>query len=456
MKRKLLVFALLVLSSVGSYASHLMGGQITSRNIGGLTYEVTLTAYRDTLGIPINTISTFHFADANSAWMQDDIVNLSAPSVFGNGVEEYTYTDTITFPASGTYQIWYEDCCRNGALLNIMPNSFYLNNTLMVDSTNSSPVFLNPPIPIAQLNTAFNYNSLPYDADGDSLSWSLDIPLDAGGVNSSGYSLPSSDTSMPFSINTATGEISFLPNLAGHFQVSVLVSEYRGGVKIGEIRRDMQIIVLSSANAPVVATANSNTFPFNGKNYNINIGSVFTLTVTGYDADNSTVDISADGAPFQFVSNPASFTSTTSLGTAMGVFTWSPTAIQARTSPYIMCVRLMEEYGGSYFASDITYSLRVGNFTGIVDQIKADAISSIYPNPAKGNFALELTIKKAGTATYRVRNLIGEQVAINTIGVNEGVNVIAINNLHLQSGKYFISLEQDGITTAVKGFEVTR
>ena len=179
MKKNLLAIALLFMSSTGLFASHLMGGQITSRNIGGLTYEVTLTAYRDTMGIPMYPTTIFHFTDAAATWSQDDIVNLSAPSTFGNGVEEYTYTDTITFAAAGSYDVWYEDCCRNAAILNMTiagSEAFRLHNTLLADPTNSSPVFLNPPIPIAQLGVAFNYNPLPFDADGDSIVWALASP----------------------------------------------------------------------------------------------------------------------------------------------------------------------------------------------------------------------------------------------------------------------------------------
>src|SRR5438874_9639738 len=110
MKKLLLLFSVCI-SSIAGYATHLMGGQMTSRNLGGLTYEITLTAYRDTLGIPMYPTTTFHYTDMAATWNQDNIVILSPAVPFGNGVEEYTYIDTITFPASGSYDVWYEDCC---------------------------------------------------------------------------------------------------------------------------------------------------------------------------------------------------------------------------------------------------------------------------------------------------------------------------------------------------------
>lgn len=459
MKSKLLAIALLLISTTSSFATHIMGGQITSRNIGGLTYEVTLKVYRDTNGIPVSSVFINYDNNAN--------VNLFASLIFsststaiGNGVEEYVFVDIFTFPAIGYYHIRYNECCRNAAILNI-PNpdnyGIYISNTLLVDPTNSSPEFLNPPIPVAQLNTPFNYNPLPFDIDGDSIAWTLDTPLDGIGSTSNmipGYTLPSADSSMPFTMNPLTGEVSFLPNLDGHFVASFLISEYRGGNKIGEIRRDMQIIVIPTPNAPIIASAICNTFPYTGRNFNINIGSTFTLNVSGIDFDTLTVGIIASGAPFQSAANPAIFTSTTSPGTATGQFTWTPLTSQIQSPAYIMAIRLTEEYGGFIFGNDITYNLRVGNFTGIIDQIQADVINNVFPNPSKGSFALELNIHQPGAAVYTVRNLIGQQMFTNIINLNTGINVIEVNNPRLQAGKYFITIEQEGKITGEKALEI--
>lgn len=461
MKKNLLVIACLLFSSASSFATHLMGGQITARNLGGLTYEVTLTAYRDTLGIPMYLTTLFHYTETGGTWALDKTINLSAPAYFGNGVEVYTYTDTITLPASGSYDVWYEDCCRNCALLNMTSpcaESFHLQCTFMADSTNSSPVFLNPPIPVAQENVAFNYNPLPFDADGDSIVWALDTPLTSGSAYVTGYTVPSSDTSMPFTMNPATGEISFLPNLLGHHEVSVLVTEYRGGVVIGQIRRDMQIIVIPSINLPPIVTGNSNIFPYSGKSFNIPQSSAFTLTVTATDNDNGSVSINAHGEPFQFAANPASFSVINSTGYSTATVNWTPTLSQARVLPYIMALRVQESFGGYTFENDITYQLRVGpSAVSVIENIKADAISNIYPNPSRGNFAVELNMKNAGTVTLRVQNLVGQQMAvISSVNVNAGVNLIDVNNLRLENGKYFVSIEQDGKATSVKGFEIAK
>ncbi|MBK9319365.1 MAG: hypothetical protein IPM91_11400 [Bacteroidetes bacterium] len=109
---------------------------------------------------------------------------------------------------------------------------------------------MNPPIVLAQDSVPFYYNPLPFDADGDSIAWSLDVPLSGNGVPVAGYTLPPSDSLVPFNMDPITGEITFLPNTLCNFQVSVRVKEYRNGVQIGEITRDMQIIVVPSPNTP--------------------------------------------------------------------------------------------------------------------------------------------------------------------------------------------------------------
>lgn len=461
MKKNLLAILCVVLSSASAFATHLMGGQITSKNIGGLTYEVTLTAYRDTLGIPMYLTTTFHYSDLGGAWTQDNIVDLSPAVPFGNGVEEYTYIDTITFPAAGSYDVWYEDCCRNNAILNMTTpgaESFHLHCTLLADPTNSSPVFLNPPIPIAQLNVAFNYNPLPFDADGDSLAWSLDTPLTSTGVYVAGYTVPASDPSMPFSMNSTTGEISFLPNTLGYFEVSVLVAEYRGGVQIGEIRRDMQIIVINSINRPAVVSSSSNTFPYSGKTFDIPQSSAFSLSVSASDIDNGNVSITAHGEPFQMATNPALYSITNGQGLSTATISWTPQLSQARTQPYIMALRVKEDFGGYSFESDITYQLRIGfSATSIIEHATGDVIAQVYPNPTHGDFAVSLNMENAGKVNLHVRNLTGQEVGVrNNINVNAGMNVIDVANLRLNSGKYFISAEAEGKIISVKGFEIAK
>ena len=435
----------------------MMGGQMTSRNIGGLTYEVTLTAYRDTLGIPIGTIDQFNYTETGGAlWSAIHSVPITNMTVFGNGVEEYTYVDTITFPNGGNFELWFDECCRNAAILNIVNNfSFYLNNKIFVDPTNSSPVFLNPPITVAQLGVPFSYNPLPFDTDGDSISWVLDIPLTSGGVPVTGYSLPFSDPSSPFAMNPVTGEITFLPNTIGHFEASFKVNEYRNGVQIGEIRRDMQIIVVPSLNAPPIVSASANTAPYSGKHYDVLPGNNVTISLYAYDPDGQSVTMAASGEPFQFANNNATFTVTNTSGSSNGEISWSPIASQARIAPYQVVLRVSETYGGNTFQNDITFSIRVGNFTG-VDVLNHETIRSIYPNPNDGNFTLELNAERSGSAKIIISTMIGQQVRSIDQNLETGTNLVYIRNANLPAGNYMVSILKDGIQSKPQNLNISK
>ena len=448
----------LCISCYVSTATHLMGGQMTSLNIGGLTYQVTLTVYRDTMGVPMYPFANITYGDTSGVLAVHSVA-ASAPTNYGNGVEMYTYVDTITFPGTGEYTMWWEDCCRNCALLNMTQpcgEYFHLYNVLSVDSTNSSPEFLNPPIPIAQQGVAFNYNPLPFDIDGDSIAWELDIPLSTNGVNVIGYTLPPSDTAIPFTMNQVTGEITFLPITLGHFEVSVKVSEFRAGVKIGEIRRDMQIIVVPSLNKPCNITSSSNTFPFSGKTFDLNPNAAFSVTVSATEIDNNPVNISASGEPFILASNPASANITNGTGQASATVTWTPDASQARQNPYVFALRTSEIFGGYTFSNDITFSLRVGNgTTGITETTATDAFVSLYPNPNDGNCFVEVNAAAKGKINVTVTNVIGQQVKkLADMEVNTGKNLIYLNNLNLRAGHYFITIENNGMLLGTQKMEV--
>ncbi len=454
--KKLLLLLAGVIAMNNCFASHLMGGQMTARNIGGLTYEITLTEYRDTVGIPMYDSTYFNFLEVGGTWTALHKVGHTGAIVFGNGVEEYTYIDTITFPNGGNFNIYSEDCCRNCAIINLSNpcgESFHLGTNVWVDPTNSTPVFLNPPITLAQLQVPFNYNPMPFDADGDSIVWSVDTPLTAIATYVQGWVVPSADALSPFTMDPLTGEVSFLPNLQGYFVASFLVSEYRNGVKIGEIRRDMQIIVVPSFNNPPVISSNSNNFPFSGKSYTIAPGSSFNLTVSIYDADAQPVAVNSVGEPLILASNPATVGITTNGNTTTASVNWTPNASQVRVLPYILALRVADTYGSNVFYNDISFALRVGNAT-FINSTESDVVKGIYPNPSYGNFSVEMSSEKSQNVVLSITNLIGQQLKSIPQQLNSGINLVNITNLDLPNGKYLLSVVSNGKIMETKTFEI--
>ncbi|MBK7682674.1 MAG: hypothetical protein IPJ26_09540 [Bacteroidetes bacterium] len=225
-------------------------------------------------------------------------------------------------------------------MANPASESHHFYSIVLIDTTNSTPVFLNPPIVMAQENVPFYYNPLPFDFDGDSIAWSLDVPLSSNGVPVAGYVLPSSDSLVPFNMDPLTGEITFLPNLLGNFQVSVRVKEYRNGLQIGEITRDMQLIVVQSLNVPAVLMISSNSAPFNGKTYTIAPNAAFSMTVSIFDQDNQGLTLAGRGEAFSLASNPAMLSVVNGASSATATVSWSPNSTQARTAPYVIGLRV--------------------------------------------------------------------------------------------------------------------
>ena len=377
--KKLLLVLLSVLFTLQTQASHLMGGQITSRNLGGLYYEVTLTLYRDSLGIPMGTQQIITYTDSTGNFtIAQHFVNYDTTLTtnIGNGVERYVFVDTITFPFVGKFKASMNNCCRNAAILNLpnpSTNSLYLDVDITADPSNSSPVFLNEPITVAQLNQPFSYNPLPFDIDGDSLSWQLDIPYDILGgtilgTPIPGYVLPPSDTLAPFSIDPLTGEITFIPIVIGNFQVSVKAIEWRNGIQIGYIRRDMQLLVVPSSNTPVQVQVNTSVQKTTTNPIYINFGESLSLSLIAFNIDSGAVTIAPAGSAL-LAPNATYYLTTVSNNEIMATINWTPSLNEVRNEPYYLAFRV-GDYSAPYtFYNDYTFRVIVTNNTTGVNEV---------------------------------------------------------------------------------------
>ncbi len=136
---------------------------------------------------------------------------------------------------------------------------------------NSSPRLFPPLSDYACVNQPFYFDFSGTDADGDSLVYFLEIPLN--GNSTRGNPLPNA-SSGPYSqvlmlhgynnvnnlirgnpslnIGRQTGQLTLTPSEPGLFVFAVKCEEYRDGIKIGEVRRDFQLMVLDCplANPP--------------------------------------------------------------------------------------------------------------------------------------------------------------------------------------------------------------
>ena len=459
--KKLFIFLTVSALALSSYATHLMGGEITAKQMHDSTYKITLTTYRDTLGIPMDSVANFTVKDVNGITVMtfsipyDTAISGNTLRLYPYGVEVYIFEDTIKLPGAGTFHISFTDCCRNGAIQNLsapLNENMYLTTTVthFSSTNNSTPFFLVQPVIFLPVNTVWSYNPLPFDIDGDSLVWQLDTPLTAYNQNCGGYSTPPSATSGPFTLNSANGSINWTANQIGNFDATVLVEEYRNGVKIGEIRRDMQFIVVNPTSQMAFMT-NMNEVPKDSLgNYHVQLfaNSKYLFSFLAEDPDvGDDVSILAFGEPFMFnQANRAWFytikTGKTYGNEVEGTLIWKPTAELVREKPYIIAYRVSD---GTY-TNDYTVMYTVNGEkqhlpTGI-EEFSVERMVAVYPNPTNGS---DLTIsinadidRDASIEIYDVSGILKHEIARKSYKRGDEIQ---LSHLNLNSGSYILVMK---------------
>ncbi len=224
---------------------------------------------------------------------------------------EYLLDPEVFNDPEGYYISW-ERCCRNYNISNIYsedPNSgsaryagqtFYLEfpplKKLGVPFPNSAPRLFRPLSDYACPGRLYTVDFSGVDPDGDSLVYTMVVPLNTksgdalppidnlprpGPYPEVRYRAPYSATNImaglpDLSISKA-GVLSVIPQYAGLYVFAVQCDEYRNGEKIGTIRRDFQLLVLSNcpmARPPVVEGKKRNESNFVSNKLNVSFSSL--------------------------------------------------------------------------------------------------------------------------------------------------------------------------------------
>jgi gliding motility-associated-like protein len=282
-----------------SEATHLVGGSFRLEWLSGSSYRLSIRVIRDCEnGNPEayfdNPFWVGLFEKGSNTKKQSIRLNFQAddtlvftgfncPSIITGCTHIGTLSATISLPDAqygntGGYYFAWERCCRNGIINNIQrpgdaamviyaeipPPRFIKNNT---------PFYTSNPRTLLCVNNLFRYNMNFVDPDGDSLEYSLIDPLNGNldrnnpsttNPQSGPYSniawapgygkLNPINGSLPLRINSKTGELTCIPNLAGIYVASILVEEFRFGIKIGEVRLELQFTVTTCPNNPPLSS----------------------------------------------------------------------------------------------------------------------------------------------------------------------------------------------------------
>ena len=314
------IFLLLLISTLSfqSFASHLMGGEITWKCItsgpDAGKYVFTLKIYRDCDGINVSQLP-----QTISVWNHPTVTSISAPlwvdpTGFPNprdvspdcdpinsgnqqlncannpvgAVERYVFESApINLPGSPPAAGWHftwDNCCRNTAVTNLVnPSSmgftlrasmYQYNDPITGIVTpadpcfDSSPSFKEDPKTILCIGYPFSYSHNAFDVELDSLVYSWGEPLDDFfGTYNPPVAPPVLTFNPPYNVNTPlpgaptldaqTGEVSYNANTAGYFVTCVKVSSYKCGQLVAEIFREVQVVLIACPTMPGTGLQNN-------------------------------------------------------------------------------------------------------------------------------------------------------------------------------------------------------
>lgn len=292
--KKLIVVGLFFLVSSYAKANHIVGGELELIHLSEFNYRLNLIQYFDLAqtGNPgpeasldayifrkkddvIMDIRTLPLSNqelvpyTNIACVIDELSTLKALFTTDLYLSPELYNDP-----EGYYIVW-ERCCRNFAITNIQnPGgtgmTYYLDFPPVVDENgdpfiNSSPQLFPPLSDYACINQLYYVDFAGTDVDGDSIAYSLDTPLNSSALAPVPIPTPKPHPEVIFtpgvdvnnsvpgnpslSINT-DGFLTVTPEFVGLYVFSVRADEFRDGIKIGEVRRDFQLLVVDGCDPP--------------------------------------------------------------------------------------------------------------------------------------------------------------------------------------------------------------
>jgi hypothetical protein len=294
---KQLVFSLFLILALPVMASHIVGGEFELVYQSGNTYRLNLIIYFDLKNGRISPPLDL-FADASIYSKSDNklMTNvqlgytistdvLYTQAACSNGellTTKIFYTALVTLDpntykdAQGYYVVW-QRCCRNYSITNIYSQdpstggisagqTFYMEFPPVVKDgkqfIDSTPNLFPPLNDYACVGRPYYVDFAGTDKDGDSLAYSMVTPLNTKSAASIPPSSPAPypdvqwRTDQGFNLShivkgnpdlkiSRDGLLTATPQYVGLFVFGVKVEEFRNKIKIGETRRDFQLLAIN-------------------------------------------------------------------------------------------------------------------------------------------------------------------------------------------------------------------
>ena len=294
----IILFLFILFGNEKSSASHVAGGEITWKCVGGGQYVFKVTIYRNCDGIPV-MLSSFPLKhdfpgipdiDCNLISVADvspscssstnrlncgsDLTSMSG--LIGS-VTRYTFQSSpiglvgVPAPPVNGYTIYTQtECCRPSDILNINTSGGFAQtlrakmygfiadgnttpNNLSICFDNSPDFSETPNLVTYQYGKEYSFSNSAVDKDNDDLNYSFDYPLMAD-ITDTAFFIPGYSITNPIprisanGLNNKTGDLSFTPIIAGKFLSVVKVSSRKCGQIVSEIYRDITLSVINDPN----------------------------------------------------------------------------------------------------------------------------------------------------------------------------------------------------------------
>lgn len=368
---------MLSLCFFSAFAKHLVGGTLTYRSIGVNQYEITLELYRDCYsGTNFDDDIQMGIFDGQASGGDSALKVLivprgaiqyvpntsnnpcvAAPTNICYERVEYVKTVALASNPRGYWVTWGR-CCRNSTIVNIVtPEATGMALSVFIPSsnitlTNSSPKFKKNSPTFVCLNDLFEFDHSATDIDGDSLVYMLSTPYTAGdNINNQTPYPPISPfeqiTWMPpyglnnvmsgnplLNIDPFTGKLSVKPDKLGQFVFSVSVVEYRNGVRLSEVKRDIQLNVTNCPiNFPPEVSLDNSDPQIKGDTLVFYYGEqkCFDITVNdenGAPLPQDDLQMSFSGNIFNRPVSPATNTTPTGKAPLVATICWTPDCLE--------------------------------------------------------------------------------------------------------------------------------
>lgn len=450
-----ILFAIFYLILVGqvkrTFASHAAGAEISYVCLGSGNYEITYMLYRDCYGILPNTSMDFQITNdcgipaqtvfLSQLGMEVDVINVCPTSVTTchggpyTGIQKYTYRGIVNLSAECTWYIGHGEPARNAAITTITGGgSDILFVSCMINNRsgicNNSPLFTEDPILSYCVGQILLVEPPVNDNENDSLSFELITPRTGPNLFDTVTFLAGYSKSQPFlcnspmTFNPVTGIFRGIPSTTDISIYALMINEFRNGVLIGQVVRDITLTA-ENCNNIIPFFTGINGFP----NFTIDVianqQNCFFISAIDPNSTNQTTieyDYSIPGMTFSSSGGQVD----------TGYFCWTPTLADTLQNPYCIRVKVTDGNCPMLGICGRNFYLNVQTAVGVDDIVQSDL--AIWPNP----FTSEINLSSSLTGKVEIKlfDIQGRQV-MNSI-VTDSNSSIILNNL--EEGIYLISI----------------